>query len=417
MLGRGARAVRAVHGALQCCAPAAHRARPASTHVVLAKEVLHGLRPTTPAIREHIAGLLRKGAYREAIVETYTAARVLADVGKENLLQMLDVATRNPTGSEMTDAVWRLSELLLFSPHISAHAYTESSTATSAAKAPEEAPEGRCSNHMITTLTPVELRILLSALATYGHHSRVLLVVEHAVHQGVPLDEGMLAALLRAFRHASETYRYSEDQVLRLYASSRRLLAAAGVKTLSPVLARGLLQLLLKPTHLSITGTTRHLAATVAAVSSSSSAGGAAETGAARDAGEEAEAAFRLATATEAALQATRTLVERADPLIVAASELLAEVPEPALVHRGVLVEALELCLRRGRRDKALQILSALQARGVAIPTSVFNALLLADAPVAFASSEVYLAMMRNAGAAPGASPPLRQLVHYRCHA
>jgi len=62
--------------------------------------------------------------------------------------------------------------------------------------------------------------------------------------------------------------------------------------------------------------------------------------------------------------------------------------------------------LRRGARARALQLVGAMQARGIAVPTRCFNALIASDAllglpAAAGAPAEVHLRLMRDAGAAP----------------
>lgn len=119
-----------------------------------------------------------------------------------------------------------------------------------------------------------------------------------------------------------------------------------------------------------------------------------------------------------------------ADPLLEEAFALADRLPDHEVVHggkSGVLPHLMMAALRRGKRDRALQVVGAMQARGVPVPTYCFNALIESDAPLAAAPAaatggagskagasragtaapvapvDVHLRLMRDAGASPDA--------------
>lgn len=438
-----------------CAVPAAH-VRCFTGRAVLSRELLYGIRPPSSAIQTHIASLARAGRLREAIVEAYSAARAHVDVGKPTILHLMTAAARLPAAerAECSDAVLRLSDMLLFTPETDRTVVAARLESTSPVGLPVCAASGPMP--LVRTLTQREFESALSALAVCGHHARILQLAEHALHQNgrAVLSRQFLASVIDALASACASLRYSEARILETYAGARALLSAAGVQKLDSKLACCLLTLLLGGRHLSVWGATRRLASYVAVAAENSVAaaaaaveltGGASEAAAPAVGGDaaHADAAQHTAgqvfhtveTAAEAAFAAARSLTARPegeDPLLVAAATLLAEVPAEELTRAGVkdkltfdaagsavaiaddgkgrggvLPHLITLCVQRGRRDRALQLIGALVERGIAVPPAPFNQLILADAQgssAPLAAARGHVRAMQTAGVVPSES-------------
>lgn len=443
------------------------RVRCFSARAVLSRELLYGIRPPAPAVQSHVASLARAGRVREAIVEAYSAARAHVDVGKPTILQLMTAAAQLPARdrAELSDAVLRLSDFLLFTPGTDRTANPSAHGSTPSSAGPICAVSGPLP--LVRTLTQCELEAALSALALCGHYPRVLQLAEHALHQGgaAVLSRPFLASVIEALASASAALQYPEARILDTYAGARALLSAAGVQKLDSRIACALLTLLLGGRHVSVWGATRRLASFVAVAAENSVAEAAAavkRAGGAGDAATEGDDAHETAgqvfetveTAAAAAMTAARSLTARPegeDPLLVAAATLLAEVPPWELVKNessavgaaagasaaapepepsstvsaaagvaastesagasrrsasdgGVLPFVISLCVRRGRRDRALQLLEAMGKMGARVPAAPFNQLILADAQgshTPLAAAQGHVRHMQAAGVKP----------------
>lgn len=397
--------------------------------IVLAQELLHGVRPTSAFMRDHVKSLLDQGRTRDAIVEAYSAARALADVGKDNLLRLLAGAWEVPDRRDLEAAVLHLSELLLYFPLIEARPDRD-----------------RALDPMERLLTAEELHVVVRALALFNHHSRALMLFEHGLHRGLPLTRELAQDLLLALSKAAEAYRYSEDEMLVLFESAKQLLLSCSSSSSSsfaaplkddPELSIGLLRLFLKPHHLSIGQRIREIAVKVRMAERSKKEVQeelrAADMDAAAARGEDAVESANSNTTEEvdgnehegegddeesellgfdpassslyqAALKTAETLRDRPDPMLAAATEFLKTLSPATLFEGGVLAEFVVLCLRRGKRDKALALLDALEAQpSYAVPSRCYNALVGADGSFwSYEAAALHLERMHKRGVKPG---------------
>jgi len=351
---------------------------------LLPRLLVFGVRPSSESMRQEVTALLDAGRTREAIASCYAALRAHAGIDTDTLVRLMAQAVTCPgSKAELEDAVLRLSSALLYLPVFSA-----ATAVPGAGVAPVSLPR----------LTQQQLETAMHALASFGHHARVIMLAEHAVHQGVALTESMLLSLMRAFGVAAQAYAYSEAQVLQLLAAARALVSAAGHPGLPIRLAVGLLRMLLAPRHLWVSN---RLGAIATAVSGGQALAGPGEVAGADSGGADDSVVRR------AALAAAEALTSRPDPVVDAALALVPLMPPHALAHGDVLRPLLALCLSRGKRDRAFQLLAAAQARGALVPAAVFNDMIITDAPVSFEAAEVYLRMMSDAGTLPGQPAPL----------
>ncbi|RYG51658.1 hypothetical protein EON67_02920 [archaeon] len=280
---------------------------------------------------------------------------------------------------------------------------------------------------MSHALTVAQLECVLSAVTHYRLVDRAFLVFEHAVHAGIAPTAPMITSVCaracacvrihapcmrpchpRLHLHAPQAVRAfftrpllsirvqmlhaaalkcagrPAHEVHDTYAAALQLIAASGVR-IDNEIACGLLGLLLDEAH---TPAFRHLKSVAA------------------------DRALPLPVAAEAATTATAA----SEPLLKEAFKLVAHLTDAELTHGRVLPLLMTLCMRHGRRDRALQLLGSMQARGVHIPTRCFNQLILSDGVSSMESVSVYLRLMADMGITP-TEDTLLALVKVRMYA
>jgi hypothetical protein len=396
----------------------------AGSRVVMAQELLHGVRPTSEFARAHIKDLLDNGQVREAIVEAYSASRAFADIGKGTIMKLLNASWGVQGRRDLQEPVLRLSEMLLYSPRIAAR---------------KDGQKPLDLGDMERLLTAEELHVVVRALAHFGHHSQALLLLEHSLHRGVPLTADLAHDLLLALSKAAEAFRYTEEEILSLFHATRQLFTSQpgfpsplGQLQHDRQICLALLSMLLDPTHLSLTGRTTQIARTIisaeaktkriqkdlekadreaeasaspADADAANSSNDVTSASGADGAQEEEQLDTPTSRLYEAASLTAKTLRERPDPLLAAATEFLQTLPQSTLFEGGLLAQFMVYCLRRGKRDKALALLDALESSSsstTAVPISCYNALIFTDASVSFKLASSHLERMERAGVAPG---------------
>lgn len=316
------------------------------------RDAVLGIRPTNAFVVAHINALAAAGAARSALVATAAANALHVRLPPATLVAVCDLFARGGREPGAEDALRRVIDAVLSGGSV---------------------------------LNSEQLETLIAACSTQHMPDRGLAIAVHSVERGWRPTSRAAVSIVDAI--ALKAAGLPPNEVAGLYAQALSMMRAADV-TLDAALARAMLRLLCG----------------VRAI------------------------AFRAArkSGKKDAIQQTQgqqQLLQRQpghehsggdDALLEEAFAFVARLPPGPAGDAGVLTELMLGALRRGRRDRALQVLGAMQARRIRPPAAAFNALITADAALPpltstvggtqlppgapMSHAAVYLRLMRDAG-------------------